>query len=200
MERLNGVGLTEDFLKNSSMVSRYFVFWITRIALCCVALSAPHAQSQPSSSPGSVQVAQEMAFKDFFQMPFGPKGLAFTPKALALDGQRVSITGYMVNVEQPVAGTFILSPRPVEINDHADGEANDLPAHAVWVILHASQSATWVPHRSGLIQLRGRLSLGRQESDSSQVSWIRLHLDPGAVQVQGESTPHVPLLPLAPRV
>ena len=69
--------------------------------------------------------AVKVAFSEFFQMPFGPKGLTFTPKAKALAGQWVSIKGYMVKMEQPLTGQFILSPRPVEINDHADVDAND---------------------------------------------------------------------------
>jgi len=209
------LGCTRDLFKNSKMLSKYLIFWASRLnlglalasslGLSFFVLSASHAQSQPTTFLEPAPMVQEMAFKDFFQMPFGPKGLAFTPKALALDGQWVSITGYMVKVEQAVPGEFILSPRPVEINDHADGDANDLPAHAIRVILDASQSATWVPHRSGLIQLKGRLSLGRQESATLQVSWIRLHLERDAVQVQSESTPLVsPLpaiapLPLSPR-
>lgn len=177
------------------MFSNYSLIWVTRLSFCFFAWSVSHAQSLPFLAPGADQEAHEMAFKDFFQMPFGPKGLAFSPKALAMDGQRVSITGYMVKVEQPEPGEFILSPRPVEINDHADGEANDLPANAIWVKLDPSQSATWVPHRRGLIKLQGRLSLGRQESSQAQVSWIRLQLAPNAVQVQSERTPVVPLAP-----
>ena len=136
-----------------------------------------------------------MAFSDFFQMPFGPKGLTFTNKAKALVGQRVSITGYMVKMEQPIAGQFILSPRPVEINDHADGDANDLPAHAVLVLLDTVQAEALVPYRSGLVQIEGQLELGRQETGQAQVSWIRLRLDKDAVRMQAHQTPVLHLAP-----
>lgn len=131
--------------------------------------------------------ATPVAFGDFFQMPFGPKGLSFTSKALALNGQWVSMVGYMVKSESPQSGSFILSPRPVEINDHADGDANDLPANAVLVKLDPQQAQSWIPYRPGLLQIQGRLELGRQESPQTQVSWIRVQLDQHAVSVQEQT-------------
>jgi len=137
----------------------------------------------------------QVSFGEFFQMPFGPTGLSFTTKAQALVGQTVSITGYMVKMEHPMAGQFILSPRPVEINDHADGDANDLPAHAVLVLLDPTQAEALVPYRAGLVQIEGQLELGRQETDQAQVSWIRLRLQKEAVRMQA----HQPtMLHLAP--
>ena len=76
------------------------------ISLCLS--SEVSAQSTPaptvaaSTTPVALATpsATALAFKDFFQMPFGPKGLSFTPKALALNGQRVSMVGYMVKTEE----------------------------------------------------------------------------------------------------
>ena len=162
------------------------------ISLCLS--SNVQAQSTPaptvaaSTTPVALATpsATALAFKDFFQMPFGPKGLSFTPKALALNGQRVSMVGYMVKTEEAQLGSFILSPRPLEINDHADGEANDLPANAVWVKFDPEQAQSWVAHRPGLLQIQGLLELGRQENAQAQVSWIRIQLSQDAVVVQGE--------------
>ena len=157
------------------------------------------AEAYPVGAPVLVAVGSgaapvsRLAFGDFFQMPFGPQGLSFTPKALALKGQTVSMVGYMVKMEQPQVGAFILSPRPVEINDHADGEANDLPANAVWVFLDPAQAQSWVPHRSGLVQIQGRLDLGRQESSRAEVSWIRIQLGPEAVRIQDEPLVRTPM-------
>jgi hypothetical protein len=131
-----------------------------------------------------------LAFKDIFQMPFGPRGLSFTPQALALQGQWVSLVGYMVKREQPQSGSFILSPRPLEINDHADGDANDLSANAVLVMLDPEQAQSWIPYRSGLLQVQGRLDLGRQENAQAQVSWIRIQLHKDSVRIQEEVVKH----------
>lgn len=154
------------------------------------------AQVQPSKvvPERASKAPVQLAFKDFFVMPYGPMGLSFTPKALALRGQRVSMVGYMVKTEEPLLGAFILSPRPVEINEQADGEANDLPANAVWVLLDPDQAKAWVPYRAGLLQIQGELALGREESSLAPVSWIRIQLERDAVHILDEpakgSSPH----------
>ena len=152
-------------------------------------------QNQNSLAIDAKSKVVQVSFGDFFQMPFGPTGLSFTTKAKALVGQTVSITGYMVKMEHPMAGQFILSPRPVEINDHADGDANDLPAHAVLVLLDPAQAEALVPYRAGLVQIEGQLELGRQETDQAQVSWIRLRLQKDAVRMQAHQPPMLHLAP-----
>ena len=183
-----------------SIVDRRFLA-VLALGLAGVGLSDAQVQVQgqnqnqnPLANDAESKVVK-VAFSEFFQMPFGPKGLTFTKKAKALVGQRVSITGYMVKMEQPIAGQFILSPRPVEINDHADGDANDLPAHAVLVLLDTVQAEALVPYRSGLVQIEGQLELGRQETGQAQVSWIRLRLDKDAVRMQAHQTPVLHLAP-----
>ena len=183
-----------------SIVDRRFLA-VLGLGLAGVGLSDAQVQVQgqnqnqnPLANDAESKVVK-VAFSEFFQMPFGPKGLTFTKKAKALVGQRVSITGYMVKMEQPLAGQFILSPRPVEINDHADGDANDLPAHAVLVLLDTVQAEALVPYRSGLVQIEDQLELGRQETGQAQVSWIRLRLDKDAVRMQAHQTPVLHLAP-----
>ena len=170
------------------------VLAMVALGVSWVGVSFSQAQDPGAYKPPAAAV--KVAFGEFFQMPFGPKGLTFTPKAKALAGQWVSIKGYMVKMEQPLTGQFILSPRPVEINDHADGDANDLPANAVLVLLDTTQSEAWVTHRSGLIELQGQLELGRQETSQAQVSWIRIKLDPKGIVLQAHPTPLAPLNPM----
>jgi hypothetical protein len=185
-----------------SIVDRRF---LAALALVLVAVGFSDAQAQNQNQNQNQNLLAndaksnvvQVAFSEFFQMPFGPKGLTFTNKAKALVGQMVSITGYMVKMEQPIAGQFIMSPRPVEINDHADGDANDLPAHAVLVLLDPVQAEALVPYRAGLVQITGQLELGREETAQAQVSWIRLRLDKDAVRMQAHE---MPVLDLAPHV
>lgn len=138
-------------------------------------------------SPGALAQAAEpaavpLAFGSFFAQPIGPRGLEISPTLRAAQGRRVRLVGFMVAQEEPVPGRFMLTPRPVSMSEHADGEADDLPPTAVTVLLHPSQADRLVPHQRGLIALTGRLEVGRDEDPSTgRVSWVRLHLEPGAV-------------------
>ena len=109
----------------------------------------------------------------------------------AAHGRPVRLVGYMVAQEQPMVGRFLLTPRPVRMSEHADGEADDLPPATVSVLLDASQHDRIVPHQSGLIALTGQLEVGRLEDLSGRVSWVRLVLGPDAVtETQLVVTPH----------
>ncbi|MDR7272670.1 hypothetical protein J2X20_005353 [Pelomonas saccharophila] len=123
----------------------------------------------------------ELAFSDFFAQPIGPRGLEPTAKLKAAAGQEVRLVGFMVQREQPQAGQFLLTPRPVAMAEHADGEADDLPASTVTVLLSESQRARFVAHQAGPIALTGRLEYGPAEDASGRVSWIRLRLAPEAL-------------------
>ncbi|MFG6442151.1 hypothetical protein [Roseateles sp. LKC17W] len=69
-----------------------------------------------------------LSFHEFFAQPIGPRGAVLQ----AAVGREVRLTGFMVRRERPQAG---LTPRPVNMAEHADGEADDLPATAVTVVL-----------------------------------------------------------------
>ncbi len=60
----------------------------------------------------------------------------------------------MVLQESPVAGRFLLTPRPVQMSQHADGEADDLPPSTVTVYLDAIQN-DWPAARQTTIAGRG---------------------------------------------
>lgn len=133
--------------------------------------------------PAAAQTAvpAELAFADFFARPIGPRGLQPSARLLAAHGQAVRLVGFMVQREQPQAGQFFLTPRPVAMAEHADGEADDLPAATVTVLLPESQRTRFVAHQPGPLALTGRLEYGPAEDESGRVSWVRLHLDPDAL-------------------
>ncbi len=124
----------------------------------------------------------ELRFSQFFKSPIGPAGLELSDALLAADGRPVRLVGYMVAQEQARPGRFWLTPRPVRMSEHADGEADDLPAATVTVLLDPTQRERLVAHRDGLVLLTGTLSVGRVEDETGRVSWIRLRLPPGALE------------------
>jgi hypothetical protein len=125
----------------------------------------------------------ELSFADFFAQPIGPRGLEPTARLQAASGHEVRLVGFMVQREQPQAGQFFLTPRPVTMAEHADGEADDLPAATVTVVLPEAQRGRLVAHQSGPVALTGRLDYGPAEDETGRVSWVRLHLAPGALAV-----------------
>jgi hypothetical protein len=123
----------------------------------------------------------ELGFADFFAQPIGPRGLEPTARLRAAAGGEVRLVGFMVQREQPQAGRFLLAPRPVTMAEHADGEADDLPATTVTVVLPESQRQRLVAHQGGPVALTGRLEYGPAEDETGRVSWLRLHLAPDAL-------------------
>lgn len=126
---------------------------------------------------------QALRFSDFFQFPVGPRGLEIAPALRQAAGKQVVLTGYMVQQENgSKPGQFFFTPRPVQMSEHADGDADDLPPATVLVTLAPEQAAWVVPHTRGLIQLQGVLSVGRQESPEGRVTWVQLQLNPEATR------------------
>ena len=134
----------------------------------------------------------ELSFADFFAQPIGPRGLEPTPQLMAAAGHEVRLVGFMVQREQPQAGRFLLTPRPVSMSEHADGDADDLPASTVTVLLPESQRERFVTHQNGPVALTGQLEYGPAEDDTGRVSWIRLRLSPDALAAQASAAaaPH----------
>jgi hypothetical protein len=117
----------------------------------------------------------------FFKMPIGPKGLEISDNVMTASGQKVRLTGYMVKNELPMPGVFMLAPRPVQMSEHADGDANDLPASVCWVYLDDLQKNWLVPHVSGLLTVEGQFTFKRIEASDGSVAWFHLNLAPDAV-------------------
>lgn len=147
------------------------------------------AAAERAASSATPAEPLPLRFADFFQRPIGPRGLALSPALLAAHGQEVQIQGFMVAQEQPRAGRFWLSPVPLRLSEHADGEADDLPPGVLTVLLDEQQAQRLVPHQPGLLQLRGRLLVGREEGPDGRVSWVRLQMAPDALGAQASEPP-----------
>ena len=117
-----------------------------------------------------------MPWRDFFQNPIGPQGLVVSDKLRQAQGQQVRISGYMVQQESGKPGQFLLTPRPVLMSQHADGEADDLPPATVLVTLAPEQQDRMVAYTRGVMDVVGVLDVGRQEGADGRVSWVRLRL------------------------
>lgn len=115
-------------------------------------------------------------------MPVGPLGLNISQTVKRFQGQRVRLTGFVVQQEVATLGGFLLTTRPVQMSQHADGEADDLPPATVFVSLDPSQQDWAVAHARGLVEVTGTLDIGRLEERNGRVSWFRLRLDPQAVR------------------
>jgi len=90
--------------------------------------------------------------------------------------------GYVVQQEVAAPGQFLLTPRPVQMSQHADGEADDLPPSTVLVSLPAEQQDWIVAYTRGVIEVAGVLDVGRQEGPDGRVTWVRLQLDGDAIR------------------
>ena len=82
----------------------------------------------------------------------------------------------MVKSEESAIGQFYFAPLPLQMSEHADGPANDLPASAVLVKLDPSQANWAVSHKTGSLVLEGTLLVGRHEDKQGNVSWFQLQL------------------------
>lgn len=150
-----------------------------------VLASAATAQATVVNEPAVIAPPRtEIALRlqDFFQTPVGAKGLIISDTLQRAKGQRVRLIGYVVQQEVATLGRFLLTPRPVQMSQHADGEADDLPPATVLVRLDASQQDWAVAHARGLVEVTGTLDVGRLEESDGRVSWFRLQLDPQAVR------------------
>lgn len=153
------------------------------IALPCAARTAVD-EDEHHRGHNHAAVPIELSFADFFVRPIGPKGLVPTPQLTAANGSQVRVVGFMVRREQPQPGRFLLTPRPVSMAEHADGEADDLPASTLTVVLAEPQRGHVVAHQSGALALTGRLEYGPAEDETGRVSWLRLYLTPDALETR----------------
>jgi hypothetical protein len=155
------------------------------VLLACQCVIPANAQTSPAphNTARSANEAEPLLFKDFFRFPVGPRGLEIAPKLQQAHGKRVRLTGYMVQQENgSKPGQFFFTPRPVQMSEHADGDADDLPPATVLVQLAPEQAHWMVPHARGLMELQGTLSVGRQEADDGRVTWVQLQLSPDATR------------------
>src|SRR5262245_23045666 len=118
----------------------------------------------------------DLKFNEFFVLPVGPLGLEPTEKLRSLDGKRVRMCGYMVRQEKPPVSTFLFAPIPVQIHEHDNGLADDLPPATVRVAVPTCREKP-VPFAADLMALTGTLHLGNRAEADGRVTFARLELD-----------------------
>jgi hypothetical protein len=144
-----------------------------------------NAQTAPiqNSATSTALNAKLLRFQDFFKFPVGPRGLELNPALQQNSGKQVLLNGYMVQQENSSKpGQFFLTSRPVQMSEHSDGDADDLPPATVLVKLAPEQADWAIPHTRGLIQLQGMLTVGRQEASDGRVTWVQMQLSPDATR------------------
>lgn len=152
------------------------------VAALLLAAWVPLALGQTIAQQSLQVDSVHLRMSEFFQFPVGPKGLQISPALREAQGKKVSLQGYVVQQEVAAPGQFLLTPRPVQMSQHADGEADDLPPATVLVSLAAEQQDWLVAYTRGLVELVGVLDVGRQEGPDGRVSWVRLQLDSEATR------------------
>jgi len=151
------------------------------LAALLIALAASNGWAQ-AVLPQDASAPVELKLNRFFKMPIGAQGLVINDTIRQAQGKQVRLVGYVVQQEVATLGQFLLTPRPVSMSQHADGEADDLPPATVFVSLHPDQRDWAVAQAHGLVEVTGTLDLGRQEERDGRVSWFRLQLAPDAVR------------------
>jgi hypothetical protein len=104
----------------------------------------------------------------------GPK-LKPSSKALALQGKRVTLVGFMAEMETPMRGGFCLVPRPISLDESGAG-TGDLPLESVFVVVPGAEGRV-IPHVNGALEGTGILEVGNQTDAEGHVSNFRLRLD-----------------------
>ena len=121
-----------------------------------------------------------LEFKDFFKLPFGPKGLEISDRLLAVKGRLVVIQGHMVKMEDPGPGVFMLTKNPITLGDEEESLSEDLPASVLNV--HFAADGFIFPYIDGMIRLRGKIEIGQRMENDGRISIERLKLDPGILK------------------
>ena len=122
-------------------------------------------------------------FSNFYKKPIGPLGLEIDPEILKLNNKYVQLSGFMEQRETDPIGSFMLTPRPIQSAEDADGDASDLPPSATLVVLDQIQKEMIIPHREGIVTVQGIFKIGRFVKEDGSVNWFRIELAPNAIQV-----------------
>lgn len=133
--------------------------------------SAAPVRLVPRPPPGTLS-SPTIEFSELYR--FGDRAPELTPKALALQGQRVTLVGFMVSLERAPRGGFYVSPYPAA-SDESGGGRGDLPPTSVLVLPRtaAGRPVHFVP---GALEVTGILDVGNAETDG-EPSTIRLVVD-----------------------
>jgi len=168
--------------KLSPIRSRIFGSLRLLLVSCIAMTSLAQAQGTAFETSRQAESPVTLRLTEFFQMPVGAKGLAVSAQTENAQGQQVRLVGYVVQQEVATLGQFLLTPRPVLMSQHADGEADDLPPSTLFVRLAPEQQDWAVAHARGLVEVTGTFDVGRKEEADGRVSWFRLQLAPDAIR------------------
>ena len=175
---------TQNTLPSHRCITRLRLSTLLACSIFALTAAAQGAQAESAapSTPAISIAPSALRLQDFFQMPIGDKGLVVSEPIRRAQGQQVRLVGYVVQQEVATLGQFLLTPRPVLMSQHADGEADDLPPATVFVRLAPDQQDWAVAHARGLVEVTGTFDVGRKEESDGRVSWFRLQLAPEAVR------------------
>lgn len=156
------------------------------LALCIALLIAPvyscAQEAAPAPSPRKMASlpplptgVTDLKWDELFHKPVGPRGLTLSDKLRTLDGKRVRLQGYMVRREADQGDVFLLTARPLVIDDY-EGGLSDLPPGTVHVLAPGANGHP-VPFTPRPLLLIGTLSIGNRTEPDGSISLIRLTLD-----------------------
>lgn len=166
---------------------RWIAIFLLFAAVPALADDRVHAHATQPLPP-----ATDLAFREFYRLPVGPKGLEPTEKLLSLDHQVVRIQGYVVKEEEPLPGFFMMVPVPVAMAELADGPADYLPPSTLFVHFPTDHASQFLPYRQGIWTAVGRLELGGKEEPNGRRSYVRLLVDgPGSLRDPGNRIPEL---------
>jgi hypothetical protein len=130
------------------------------------------APARAESPRSPVAPAERLTFAEL--LATGPQ-LGPSAKTRALAGKRVTMVGFMAQMELPPKGAFYLAPRPVHC-DEAGGGTADLPLESVLVTSKLAGTGV-VPFVPGEVEVTGIFDVGNRADDEGRVSAFRLLLD-----------------------
>ena len=123
----------------------------------------------------------ELRFADMFVAPIGAAGLQPTRALVDLDGHRVAIGGYLVR-RHAGAGSILLAPVPVSLDDEDEGLADDLPAATLRVRLPTGFDDAPIRWVAGRQRLVGTLCIGPEREPDGRFLPMSLLLDEASVR------------------
>jgi len=168
--------ITEESKGREIMIVRLVVTFLLFVAIGPTVARSQTAKPGEALAPSGREAQSSphtLAFKDFLDS--GAAELKPSAKLLALNGKRVRLIGFMVQMEIEPIGGFYLSSRPIFCDEEGGGTA-DLPPDSVFVIV-SSYKDKKIPFMRGLLEITGTLELSRRESADGTVSFINLALE-----------------------
>src|SRR5262245_33698937 len=114
--------------------------------------------------------APPIAFEEFYA--FGPRAPQPTAKLLGLNGKRVKLMGFMVQMERGPLGGFYLAPYPA-FCDESGGGRGGLPPPSVLVLLEGARGKE-VAFVDGVLEVTGILDVGNKAGEDGEAATIRL--------------------------